>query len=367
MDIGGTLSKVVYFAPDQPDNVNDAERVLKFITKNRSYGETGTRDEHFSYHVPVLRGTLHFIKFLTSRMNAFLQLVKSEGLVTQDVTHLTCTGGGAHKFEEEFHEILNISLRKVDEMDSLVQGAHFLIKTSSTQCFVLEKPNFSEEMTRVPTSLTSEEGSYLLVNIGSGVSILRVDGPNDYSRVGGSSLGGSTFLALTMLLTKAQSFQEALALAEEGDSTCVDMLVRDIYGSRHGYDALGLSPTVVASSFGKLINPEAPDQVSASDLAKAALIMITNNIGQLAHLHSRLENVSTVVFAGNFLENNEVAMRTLSFAMDFWSNNTTKAVFFENVGYSGAVGALTSNIGDALRYAIATPPTNRERRAKPSV
>ena len=135
--------------------------------------------------------------------------------------------------------------------------------------------------------------------------------------------------------------------------------------SRHGYDTLGLSPTVVASSFGKLINPEAPDQVSESDLAKAALIMITNNIGQLAHLHSRLENVSTVVFAGNFLENNEVAMRTLSFALDFWSNNKTKAVFFENVGYSGAVGALTSTLGEALRYAIATPPI-RDRREHPS-
>ena len=284
---------------------------------------------------------MHFIKFLTSRMNAFLELVRAESL-TAKRTHLACTGGGAHKFESEFKSILNISLVKLDEMDSLVQGAHFLIKTSSSQCFVMEKPNFSEEMCRIQTDLMKTTGPYLLVNIGSGVSILRVDGPTKYSRVGGSSLGGSTFLALAKLLTKATSFKEALELAEAGDSTRVDMLVRDIYG--RGYDSLGLSPTVVASSFGKMINPSSPDEVSDSDLAKAALIMITNNIGSLAHLHTRVEHVNTVVFAGNFLENNRVAMRTLSFALDFWSGNSIQAVFFENVGYSGAVGALTSNI-----------------------
>ena len=34
----------------------------------------------------------------------------------------------------------------------------------------------------------------MLVNIGSGVSILSVQGPDDYKRVYGTSLGGGTFL-----------------------------------------------------------------------------------------------------------------------------------------------------------------------------
>lgn len=77
---------------------------------------------------------------------------------------------------------------------------------------------------------TSEAGPYLLVNIGSGVSILRVDGPREFRRVGGTSLGGATFLGLARLMTASGTFEEALALAQEGDSTRVDMLVRDIYG-----------------------------------------------------------------------------------------------------------------------------------------
>lgn len=97
------------------------------------------------------------------------------------------------------------------------------------KCYFLEKPNFSDAMKKIRIFVRSDK-PYLLVNIGSGISILRVDGPKKYNRVGGSSLGGATFLALTKLLTKATTFNEALELAESGDSTKVDMLVRDIYG-----------------------------------------------------------------------------------------------------------------------------------------
>ena len=54
--------------------------------------------------------------------------------------------------------------------------------------------------------------------------------PTDYERVSGTSLGGGTFLGLCSLLTGCQTFDEALELADTGDSTNVDKLVRDIYG-----------------------------------------------------------------------------------------------------------------------------------------
>lgn len=90
-----------------------------------------SRDENFCYHVPSLGGTLHFIKFQTQRMGAFLQVVEKEGIAKQ-ITRLACTGGGAHKFEEEFKKI-GITVSKLDEMNCLVQGAHFLFKTSPEQ------------------------------------------------------------------------------------------------------------------------------------------------------------------------------------------------------------------------------------------
>jgi len=58
-------------------------------------------------------------------------------------------------------------------------------------------------------------------------------------------VGGGTFLGLCTLLTNTDSFDEAIALAEQGDSHRVDKLVRDIYGG--DCDALGLAGGVVAS------------------------------------------------------------------------------------------------------------------------
>ncbi len=47
---------------------------------------------------------------------------------------------------------------------------------------------------------------FLLVTIGSGVSILSVRGPENYKRVYGTSLGGGTFLGLCCLLTGYQTY-----------------------------------------------------------------------------------------------------------------------------------------------------------------
>jgi len=336
LDIGGTLAKVVYYAPDNPAQTDVAMKISAFITSAQTYGQTGTRDEMSSFH--IAGGTLHFIKFATRRMQAFIDVVREQGLA-ENLTHITATGGGSHKFEDLFREQLGIQIVKLDEMDCLTQGVHFLLETCMKQLFYFEHTNFSEELEKVYVAYQEFTPPFLLVNIGSGISIIQIDGPKQFVRVGGSSVGGSTFLALTQLLTGESTYAGALKLAEEGDSTQVDMLVRDIYG--RGYESLGLAGTVVASSFGKMIHPDAKPR--PSDLAKAALLMVTNNIGSIAHLHSRLAKVDKVIFAGNFLENNLISMRALGFALDFWSKGETKALFLERVGYSGAVGALINS------------------------
>ena len=81
------------------------------------------------------------------------------------------------------------------------------------ELFYFENPS-SEEMCRkvfMDSSDDQSEGGvypYLLVNIGSGVSILSVTGENDFKRVYGTSLGGGTFLGLCCLLTGCDTFEE---------------------------------------------------------------------------------------------------------------------------------------------------------------
>lgn len=96
---------------------------------------------------------------------------------------------------------------------------------------------------------------YLLVNIGSGVSFVKVDGEGSFERVSGTNLGGGTFWGLCRLLTRVRSFDEMLELSSQGDSSKVDMLVGDIYGGKD-YESIGLTADTIASSFGKVVSQE---------------------------------------------------------------------------------------------------------------
>lgn len=126
------------------------------------------------------------------------------------------------------------------------------------------------------------------------------------------SLGGGTFLGLCCLLTGCSTFDEALEMASQGESTRVDKLVRDIYGG--DYERFGLPGWAVASrwrvgsgvklsyclnyifdlwhcwlwfnlvSFGNMMSKEKRESVSKEDLARATLVTITNNIGSITRM-----------------------------------------------------------------------------------
>ena len=137
----------------------------------------------------------------------------------------------------------------------------------------------------------------------------------------GFSIGGGTFLGLCCLLTGCSSYDEAIALATEGDSTKVNRLDFDVtwlnsvrlgwqISSRHlwrrlrtlrfagthrcqqvderwewldrrGDDSFG--------SFGHMNLPDKREQASKADLARATLVTVLNNIGSISMMCARTE------------------------------------------------------------------------------
>ncbi len=97
-------------------------------------------------------------------------------------------------------------------------------------------------------------------------------------RVGGSGIGGATFLGLAKLISNVHSFEEAIELASKGTAMNVDMLVKDIYGG--DYEKFNLKANTVASYFGKMVKELDSDVNSfkKEDICRGLLTMITNNI-----------------------------------------------------------------------------------------
>ncbi|XP_014666518.1 PREDICTED: pantothenate kinase 3-like [Priapulus caudatus] len=355
MDVGGTLAKLVYFEPtdvtedEEQQEVETLRTIRRYLTGNVAYGSAGIRDVHLQMEGVRLggrTGTLHFIRFPTSSMRAFIELTKEKKLATLADT-ICATGGGAYKFEHDFKTEVNLTLQKLDELNSLIQGIHFIDSLYLSECYYWSHPDIrdSEQCKKLPFDF-SDPYPYLVVNIGSGVSILAVRSKDEYQRVSGTSLGGGTFLGLCCLLTGCQTYEEAIEMATHGDSTKVDKLVKDIYGG--DYERFNLPGHIVASSFGHMLSPEHREDVTKCDLARATLVTITNNIGSIARMTALNQGIDKVVFVGNFLRVNPIAMKLLAYAMEYWSKGQLKALFLEHEGYMGAVGCLLELVKQKL-------------------
>ena len=217
----------------------------------------------------------------------------------------------------------------------MVDGCNFLLKAVQHEAFTYENSqlNFVDID---PAGVYP----YLLVNIGSGVSMVRVDGEGRHQRVSGTNIGGGTFWGLCRLLTGLTNFDEILALSSQGDNSAVDMLVGDIYGGRD-YSSIGLSANTIASSFGKVIYGDKDlSDYSSADISMSLCRMISYNIGQLAYLNAKRYNLPRIFFGGFFIRGHPYTMETISFAIRFWSQGEMGAMFLRHEGFLGAVGAF---------------------------
>ena len=89
---------------------------------------------------------------------------------------------------------------------------------------------------------------------------------------------------------------------------------------------------------------------SEADVCKALLVMISQNVAQIAHLAARVQGLRRVFFTGNFLRGNQMAVQTIVYTMRRWAELDgveTEAVFFRHEGYFGAIGAFLSTVEGA--------------------
>jgi len=144
-------------------------------------------------------------------------------------------------------------------------GLDFFITEIPNEVFTFHDDTPNEQIQYRSIESQAAVYPYLLVNIGSGVSMIKVNGPSDFQRIGGTSLGGGTLWGLLSLLTGARTFDQMLAMADKGDNNTVDLLVGDIYGEGMGYEKIGLSEKTIASTFGKVFKRKREAERNAED------------------------------------------------------------------------------------------------------
>lgn len=197
-------------------------------------------------------GSLNFERFETDNIHECVEFIQAliersaevNGVPIEEMrkgVKIMATGGGAHKFYELFSGTLQVEVRREDEMECLIEGLKFITlipdevyyfsdeliqsvshpptassvksELSLPQCArngTLERPSPDPPKFGVTfESHPTPQFPCLLVNIGSGVSIIKVDEDGKFERVSGTSLGGGTLWGLLSLLTPATTFDGA--------------------------------------------------------------------------------------------------------------------------------------------------------------
>lgn len=208
------------------------------------------------------------------------------------IKHLHATGGGAHKFNQFISDEFKITLEKHDELLSLVSGYIAINEKGSKIFYELDSDN-------KPIYIPKEDLEYphIAVNIGSGVSILKVSSLSEVKRVSGTLMGGGTLIGLSKLLTGIDNYNDIMRMAELGDNCSVDLLVKDIYaGDKSGkhFVSKNLDSDTIASSFGKIhqiLRSDGKDSIKKEDICKSLLLMICYHIGQIAYIVAQENNI----------------------------------------------------------------------------
>jgi type II pantothenate kinase len=174
---------------------------------------------------------------------------------------------------------------------------------------------------------------YLLVSLGTGTSIMLVDGMA-VTRVGGTALGGGTLVGLGAQLAGERGFEELAALAAQGARQRVDLLVSDIY--RPG--EIPLAGELTASAFGKLARWEAGSEPPRrEDLTQALMGLIGENVALLCGGLAAATQVRRIVYAGSTLRRNPTLCAILS---QITLALGREPVLLQGGEFAGALGAL---------------------------
>ena len=217
------------------------------------------------------------------------------------------TGGGA----AELARLLPWDTARVNEFAAWGSGAAALLRSHST----------------------APPERYLLVSLGTGTSIMLVDGMA-VTRVGGTALGGGTLVGLGAQLAGERRFEALAELATKGARGRVDLRVSDLY--RPG--EIPLAGELTASAFGKLARLAADALAPRpEDLAQALTGLIGENVALLCGGLAAATQVRKVVYAGSTLRSNPALCAILSQVTLALGR---EPLLLQEGEFAGALGAL---------------------------
>ena len=254
----------------------------------------------------------------TSDLKQFFDFSK---ISLKGLKRIFVTGGKSRFFPSEMN---GIPVRKVSEIEAI--GAEYRIP--NTEC-----REDGDSMDR-NSKFGIRYSNRLVVSMGTGTCMVSVkscgSGRSDIvvKHVGGTGVGGGTFVGLGRELLGISDIDQLLEIAKKGLSKNVDISVSEIVGGSIGR----VSGEATASNFGKL-----RDEIKfkREDLAAGIINLIGQTIGISAVFAAQAEGVNVVVLTGKLTR----AQAILDVVKNIIEGYGLKVLVPKNAEYAAAIGA----------------------------
>jgi type II pantothenate kinase len=184
-------------------------------------------------------------------------ILKKADLDRSTTTQLILTGGHHRRFNKTHHDI---PVAMVSEIEAIGTGARHLTGMDDI----------------------------LACSLGTGTCCVSVKN-KIIDHVGGTGVGGGTFLGLCKTMLGENSFAELKALSEQGNTERTDILVREIVGGGIGF----VPGSATAANFAK-----ADPNLSAADIVAGIANLVGQTIASIAVFAARAEHHNQIVFGG---------------------------------------------------------------------
>ncbi len=194
---------------------------------------------------------------VTSMYGAIGNFLRTYSIPLRDVSKIVLTGVGASYITGSVYEVPTV---KIDEFRAIGLGGCTL----------------------------SALDRALVVSMGTGTAFVRVS-DGEVTHIGGSGVGGGTLMGLSSELLHENNISNVSLLAEKGDLSNVDLLIKDI----SNVQIPNLPPNATASNFGNIKNT-----ATSSDKALGLVNMVFQAIGTMSFLACYNTPIKDIVLTG---------------------------------------------------------------------
>ncbi|CUV07484.1 unnamed protein product [Cryptosporidium hominis] len=332
LDIGGTLIKLVYTLSLENDELFEYE--LENMRKN-------------FYDIEALRSNRKYVIFcLIAPVNKEIELqigdifgfLKERGLYKPNSVPMT--GGGSVKFKTILESKYKIKVVRFDEMKSIVNGCFELFGNLSTGN--LQQPHFYSilkgETFLVRMDSHTRIFPSLVISVGSGVSIIRVENQNQFERVSGTRFGGGTVFGISKLLG-VENYGDLLKLYSSYERKNGQNLGESTHLSGCFFKEFVKESSITSSSLPQYLGEAEQKEKFVHNIVN----MMYSDLSYLICLISSNYKYENIVFCGNYVSNHHKIIIKSIKKYSYMLNDKVNVFFHYLDGFFGAIGAYLSH------------------------